>query len=99
MRNNSDVRRQMFEMIEQWQQSGLSQKSFCQNGGIKFYTFYYWYKRYRLSHKNPESKSGFVKLKIEKPEACTSVEIHFPGDVRLFFHEPISPEYLKRLIR
>jgi hypothetical protein len=29
MRNNPEVRRQMFEMIEQWQQSGLSQNAYC----------------------------------------------------------------------
>jgi len=99
MRNNSEVRQQMFEMIEQWQQSGLSQKSFCEKVAIKFYTFYYWYKRYRLSEQNSENKSGFVKLKIEKPEAPASLEIHFPDGVCLFFHEPVSPDYLKMLIR
>lgn len=100
MRNKIEVRRQMFEMIERWQHSGLSQKSFCEKESIKFYTFYYWYKLYRQQAEIPDRKSGFVQLEIEKKTAAAAlVEIHFPGEVRLFFHEPVSPEYLKILIR
>ena len=98
MRNDPEVRRQMFEMVEQWKQSGLSQKSFCENQPIKPYVFYYWYKRYRLSHQSPENKVGFIKLKIEKPIVAASVEIHFPHGVRLHFHEAVSADYLKSLI-
>ena len=36
MRNNSEARRQMFEMIDQWKQSGLSQKSFCEKKPSNF---------------------------------------------------------------
>lgn len=98
MRNSAKVRRQMFEMIERWKQSGLSQKSFCENESIKAYVFYYWYKLYRLAEQSPENKSGFVKLEIEKATLPTSVEIHFPGGVRLVFHEPVGSGYLKALI-
>lgn len=97
MRNNSEVRRQMFEMIERWKSSGLSQKSFCEKESLKFYTFYYWYKRHGQAH-GSESKTGFVKLKIERPATPASIEIHFPHGVRLHFHEPVSSDYLKALI-
>lgn len=66
MRNNPAIRQQMFEMIERWKQSGLSQKSFCEKESIKPYVFYYWYKRCRLAVQASENKSGFVKLKIEE---------------------------------
>jgi hypothetical protein len=99
MRNNSEVQQQMFEVIERWKQSGLSQKSFCEKKSIKFYTFYYWYKRYRQQSQGSDSKPDFVKLKIKKTAAPTSVEIYFPDGVRLFFHQPVTPEYLKTLIR
>ncbi|MEO8962938.1 MAG: hypothetical protein ABI325_13715 [Ginsengibacter sp.] len=35
MRNNSEVRRQMYEMIERWKRSGLSRKSFCEKESLK----------------------------------------------------------------
>lgn len=94
-----EVRRQMFQMIEQWQKSGLSQKAYCQQQVIKHHVFYYWYKRYRLE--NPDvvsNSSSFVKLQIAKPVVTGAVEIHFPGGIRLFFHEPVSSNYLKALI-
>lgn len=80
MRNDPKVRQQMFDLIEEWKQSGLSQKAFCERHPIRFYQFYYWYKCYRRQHDvGEDNKSGFVKLRIEKPVVLSSVEVHFPG--------------------
>lgn len=99
MRNNSNVKKQMFEAIEQWQQSGLSKKAYCEQHVIKIYSFYYWYKVYSQEHSVKDTKgSSFVKLQIEKPIAASPVEIYFPGGIRLVFHEPISATYIKTLI-
>jgi len=99
MRNNPEVRQQMFQIIEQWKQSGVSQNAFCRQQSIRFHKFYYWYKCYRRQHDIPdENTRGFVKLEIEKPSVASSVEIHFPGGVRVLFHEPVSSSYLKTLI-
>ena len=99
MRSKSEVRQQMFQIIEQWKQSGLSQNAFCEQQSMRFHKFYYWYKCYRRKHDVREDRSaGFVKLKIEKPVLTSSVEVHFPGSVRMLFHEPVSSNYLKTLI-
>ncbi len=99
MPSNPEVRQQMFQMIEQWKQSGLSQNAFCQQQSIRFHKFYYWYKCYRRVNDIPdENNRGFVRLKIEKPQVASSVEVHFPGGVHVFFHEPVSSNYLKTLI-
>ena len=99
MRNNPEVRRQMFDMIEQWQQSGLSKKAYCEQQSVKHHTFYYWFKYYRQQHPDVENTpSAFVKLQIEKSPVPSWVEIHFPGGIRLIFHEPVSSNYLKALI-
>ena len=99
MRNNPEVRQQMFDMIEQWQQSGLSKKAYCQQQSVKHHSFYYWYKRYRQQHPDMDNKSSsFVKLQIEKSAASPSVEICFPGGIRLLFRDPVSSNYLKALI-
>ena len=99
MGNNPEVRQQMFDMIEQWQQSGLSKKAYCQQQSIKHHTFYYWYKRYLQQHIDIGNKSSsFVKLQIEKSVSTPSVEIYFPGGIRLLFREPVSSNYLKALI-
>ena len=99
MPSNPEVRQQMFQMIEQWKQSGLSQNAFCQQQSIRFHKFYYWYKCYRRVNDIPdENNRGFVKLKIEKPQVSSSVEVHFPGGVHVLFHEPVSSNYIKTLI-
>ena len=99
MRNDPEVRQQMFQLIEQWKQSGLSQNAFCEQQSIRFHKFYYWYKCYRRQHDvREDSRPGFVKLKIEKPQVASSVEVHFPGGVHVLFHEPVSSNYLKALI-
>jgi hypothetical protein len=99
MRNNPEVRQQMFELIEQWKQSGLSQNAFCEQQSIRFHKFYYWYKCYRKDNDiSDKNNRGFVKLKIEKPSVAFSVEIHFPGGVHVLFHEPVSSNYIKTLI-
>src|SRR5450759_325990 len=99
MRNQPEVREQMFKLIEQWQQSSLTQNAFCQQQSIKYHVFHYWYKRYREQHAGPQSNvASFVKLQIAKPATSGSVEIYFPGGVRLLFHEPVSSNYLKALI-
>jgi hypothetical protein len=46
MRNQPEVREQMFKLIEQWQQSSLTQNAFCEQQSIKYHVFHYWYKRY-----------------------------------------------------
>ncbi len=99
MRNNSELRQQMFEMIEQWKQSGLTQKVFCERQAIKHHSFYYWYKRYSQQHPDIILKSSsFVKLQIEKTSGTPLAEVHFPDGIRLLFHEAVSANYLKALI-
>lgn len=99
MRTDPEIRQQMFELIEEWKQSGLSQKAFCERHSIRFHKFYYWYKCYRRPHETIDNHSErFVKLKVEKPSIASSVEIHFPGGIHVVFHEPVSSNYLKALI-
>jgi hypothetical protein len=49
MQQGEQVREQMYVHIEQWKQSGLSQKVYCEQQGVKYHVFHYWYKLYRDS--------------------------------------------------
>ena len=99
MRNQPEVREQMFKLIEQWQQSGLTQNVFCEQQSVKYHVFHYWYKRYRMQHAGEQSNVGsFVKLQIVKSASAGSVEINYPGGIRIIFHEPVSSNYLKALV-
>ncbi len=84
-----EVRQQMFSSIEQWQQSGLTQKVFCEQQSIRYHVFHYWYKRYRMRQSGVQGTAGsFIKLQVAKPSSSGSVEINYPGGIRLIFHEP-----------
>ena len=99
MRNQPEVREQMFKLIEQWQQSSLPQNAFCEQQSIRYHVFHYWYKRYREQHADQQiNTASFVKLQIAKSSSSGSVEIYYPGGIRLVFHEPVSSNYLKSLV-
>lgn len=53
MRAAIEHRNTMFSLIENWQQSGLSQKAFCEQQQIAAHQFYYWYKCYRIQNDVP----------------------------------------------
>ena len=106
MQYSSEAEQQMFTMITCWQQSGLTQKDYCEQHSIRYHVFHYWYKKYRdaqLSDKQP----GFVPLQVTPPSSATVVttpssaahtEIILPDGRRLLFHQPVSADYLKALI-
>ena len=99
MRNPPEVREQMFKLMEQWQQSDLTQKAFCQQQSIRYHVFHYWYKRYRERHAELQhNSSSFVRLEIAKGSSSGSVEVYYPGGIRIIFHEPVSSNYLKSLV-
>ncbi len=63
--------RQMFVLIEKWQQSGSSRQQFCKALGIAYSKFHYWYKRYR------KQQSGtFVGAEFKKIEIAGQIDTH-----------------------
>jgi hypothetical protein len=95
------TREQMFKMIGAWQQSGLSQKSFCEQNDIRYHVFHYWYKCFRdlQSTTKPE---GFKPIKIQSFPSTNTVFAHtellLPDGKCLVFHQAVSSDYLKHLI-
>jgi hypothetical protein len=51
----------MFDLVNQWQQSGISQKEFCALNGIKVATLGYWIKKYKQKQTGYE---GFASLSL-----------------------------------
>lgn len=97
MQSKEEVQQQMFNKIEQWRMSGLSQKAFCGQSNLSYHIFHYWYKRYRTEG-NKDTTSSFVKLQVASALCAGNIEVVFPDGKRLLFHQPVSPDYLKALI-
>lgn len=60
---NLDKTADMFELVEQWQQSGKSQQQFSTEHNVKLATFGYWVKKHRQQR---ASEIGFAKVELEQ---------------------------------
>jgi deoxyribodipyrimidine photolyase len=101
MQKDDNVREQMFSMITCWQQSGLSQKAYCQQNGIRYHVFHYWYKCFR-DRQSPSRDEGFMPIKIQFSNTINTASAHaelvLPDGKRLLFHQGVSSDFLKALI-
>lgn len=87
-----DQKTRMKAEVERWRQSGLTQKEFSQQLGIKLATFAYW-----VSRSKEESKTGFVPLRPGQRDPASEIEITYPNGVRLKVSSS-DPGILSRLI-
>ena len=69
----------MFELVAEWESSGLTRQEFCEERGVKLSNFSYWRTRYRQSKSASESGS-FEKI---KPALPLSIELIYPNGVRV----------------
>jgi hypothetical protein len=101
MQRDVQVRERMFSMIRSWQQSGLTQKAYCEQHKIRYYVFHYWYKCFR-DLQSPTKHEGFIPIKIERSNTVNAVFAHaelvLADGRRLLFHQPVGSDYLKALI-
>lgn len=88
----------MFELISQWQQSGLSQKLWCERNDTAYSTFQYWYRRFRsAAAAGQEPAEDFVPLMIDTAAASGWCELITAAGNRLVFHQPVSAGFLRTL--
>lgn len=87
---------QMFDVIVGWQQSGLSQKAWCKKKGIAYSSFHYWYRRYRTRHVHDQQADSFVQLPA--PSFTPWCELVMSNGAKVFFHQSVSAEFIKRLV-
>ena len=100
MQYDKNTQDKMFALIRSWKQSGLSQKSYCEQNQIRYYVFHYWYKRYRDEQSN-SSEGAFIPVNVKTSFSditCANIEVVFADGKRILFHEAISSDFLKAVI-
>jgi hypothetical protein len=101
MQKDLAEREEMFSMIRDWQQSGLSQKAYCEQHNVRYHVFHYWYKCFRQVQL-PAKEEGFIALNVQAAcsanTLCAEVELLLADGRRVIFHQPVSIDYLKALI-
>jgi len=73
----------MFQLVEKYSGSDLTQKQFCAEHNLSLVRFQYWYKRYK---ENQTGQGGFVPVQIchgKKKTFSGNVEILYPNGVIL----------------
>ncbi len=90
--NKEEKRRQMFSMVEQWQQSGMSQIAFARSNNIKLFTLRYWINKIRQQQ---EESSAFIQL--NEPTG-TSIILRYPNGVELLLPVHTSASRIKGLV-
>jgi hypothetical protein len=83
MNKPTKLQQEMFAVIEDFQQSGLTRLAFCAQRGIAITKFQYWQKKYR-EHSNVTS-NGFIRLTSRKShrtgELLASIVLQYPNGV------------------
>ncbi|MBD0294813.1 MAG: hypothetical protein ICV84_06375 [Flavisolibacter sp.] len=100
MQASSSTRSEMFHMIEEWKQSGLSQQAFCRGQHLRYHQFHYWYKVYR-DQKGEQAgrKPSFVPVRLYRVAgAGPLLELIHAGGNRLLFYQEPSVDLLKALL-
>jgi hypothetical protein len=100
MQYNKNTQEKMFAMVVGWQQSGLSQKVYCEQNQIRYHVFHYWYKRYR-DEQSSSSEPAFIPLNV-KPSfldpTCANIEVVLADGKRVLFHQAVSSDFLRAVI-
>jgi hypothetical protein len=77
-----DKREEMLLLMEEFGNSGLSQKEFSTAKGMPFHRFNYWYRKLKKENGEP---AGFVRVDTRKPDVFPvgQFELEYPNGVRL----------------
>jgi len=96
----SERSREMFRVVERYQQSGLTQKRFCDTEGVALSTLQFWVSRYKRHHSAPDKSRPFVELKAQPPALAEydTIVLRYPNGVTLSLTGAIDLGYLKELI-
>jgi hypothetical protein len=98
MQRSNSTQEAKFAMIADWQQSGLSQRQYCQERNIVYHSFHYWYKKFRDEQPQKPARAGsFIQLEPAAMNNIPFAEFISPGGGRILFHQPVGTEYLKAL--
>lgn len=97
MVKDAQLRDRMFSSIRSWQQSDATQKEWCQQQGIPYHIFHYWYRKFKDQQGLADDDGAFVQLAVTSPTA-TSCEVFFADGTRIVFHQSVPVQYLKSLL-
>lgn len=111
-RTDQERKQEMYQLLTNWEKSGLGQKEFCKKNGINYSVFKYWNKKRKQEreikgapkreHPGPKSSKGtdkFIPLTITQKLKSSGFHITYPNGVQVSCPEEIGLEQYKQLIQ
>jgi hypothetical protein len=74
------------ERISQWEQTGQTQKAFCDAHNFDYHQFGYWRRRLQILEHSTEAKpfrTGFAQVMARPMAASSGLSVTLPNGVRL----------------
>jgi transposase-like protein len=81
-----ELTEKMFELVEEYQRSGKTQKQYSEQIGIGYAKFNYWVCKYR-DHHQLQPAGGFVSVEAYAANQQQNLEICYPNGVKLTISE------------
>lgn len=85
---------EMFGLVEEYRNSGLSANAFARKLNISGTTFGYWIRKKR----SLEQDSGFIELTPGRPSGLMEIELIFPNGVQLRMNGS-DPALISKLVQ
>jgi hypothetical protein len=102
---NVEEQKQRYEnwrkIIDEYLQSGMTQKSFCEKENLSLPKFVYYYSQFKRENELPLNKPSFVPVKVpnlEKSAGISEIKLSLPNGFQCTFPSHIDVSQIKRLI-
>lgn len=84
-------------ILQEWEQSKLSKKVFCQQKQINYQTFIGWI----VQRRNRESLSDrqFVPVQIDARPNMVFAEIHLSSSRKVILHSPVGSDFIQAVLK
>lgn len=89
---------EMFPVVEDWLQSGLTQKEYSERHQLPVHVLPYWVSRYRKIHSNTQPQSASFIQVSTPPASVHGMEVALPTGVVIRFANPVPVVYLQQLL-
>lgn len=89
----------MYDHFCAWQSSGLNQRSYCAQNGLRTAQFNYWVVKFRKQHRSVAVENpGFLPLVITSNRETPIFEISHSNGNRISFYQLIDFSLIKTLL-
>lgn len=84
-------------IYEAWKKSGLTKKEYCNQNGLKYQTFIWWFASERRKKKALENK--FLPVQVELSQSGIFAEVILSSYRKIILHQPISVEIFQAILK